>query len=70
MMIIIYLYIHMYTYLYIYIYYVYIQVWHLITQKQENTSQIKAVGALVCHKLRKSQTLAFCSKFTRYCFAS
>lgn len=32
----------------------------MITQKQEkNTSQIKAVGALVCHKLRKSQTLAF-----------
>ena len=37
----------------------YIQVWHLITQKQENTSQMKAVGALVWYKLRKSQTLAF-----------
>lgn len=40
-------------------------------KKQENTTQIKAVGALVCHnKLRKSQTLAFAAKFTRYCFAS
>lgn len=48
-------------YLYVYIIYnVYIQVWHLITQKQKHTTQIKAVGALVCHnKLRKSQTLAF-----------
>lgn len=66
MMIIIYIfYIYMYTYMYryIYIYHVYIQVWHLITQKQENTTQIKAVGALVCHhKLRKSQTLAFAAK--------
>lgn len=59
-------------YTYIYLYYVYIQVWHLITQKQKaerkkkNTSQIKAVGALVCHKLRKSQTFA-CSKFTTFC---
>lgn len=29
------------------------------TKARENTSQIKAVGALVCYKLRKSQTLAF-----------
>lgn len=32
-------------------------------KKQENTTEIKAVGALVCHyKLRKSQTLAFAAK--------
>lgn len=51
---------YIYIFICIHIYHVYIQVWHLITQKQENTTQIKAVGALVCHnKLRKSQTLAF-----------
>lgn len=38
-------------------------------KKKKNTSQIKAVGALVCHKLRKSQTFA-CSKFTTYCLAN
>lgn len=32
-------------------------------KKQENATEIKAVGALVCHyKLRKSQTLAFAAK--------
>lgn len=51
--------------MYTYIYHVYIQVWHLITQKskRKSTTQIKAVGALVCrNKLRKSQTFAFAAK--------
>lgn len=31
---------------------------------------MKAVGALVCFKLRRSQTLSVCSKSTRYCSVS
>lgn len=46
----------MYTYImFIYKY----GTWLHKKQEKKNTSQIKAVGALVCHKLRKSQTLAF-----------
>lgn len=39
-------------------------------EKKYHFSQMKAVGALVYFKLRRSQTLSVCSKSTRYCSAS
>lgn len=40
------------------------------TKARKHFSQMKAVGALVYFKLRRSQTLSVCSKSTRYCSAS